>query len=152
MSLLLYIHFIIAPTGAPLNVSVTPVPPDTLSVMWQPPDCQLWNSHRLTNYTLHYSPILTLSQGGEEVSIQVVDGLCFNLTGLTNFTDYRVSVYASNGEGRGPTSQEVVTSLITGESYMARQYMGECKQTFVYQPMPPYIRKACNCPNAPFVR
>ena len=41
-----------------------------------------------------------------------------SLTSLTTFTDYSVSISASNDEGTGPSSDAVIVSLVTGEQNM----------------------------------
>ena len=106
-----------APSGAPLNISVTPSSPTSLSIAWQPPDCPLWNSRLLTKYTLHYHTLPPSPEGGEEMSM-VFGELRSSLTGLTTFTDYSVSISASNDEGTGPSSDAVIVSLVTGEQSM----------------------------------
>ena len=105
-------HFLLstAPEGEPLNVSVVPVPPDALSVLWEPPNCLLWNSRLITSYTVHYTSLASPQQqerGG---------GLQYQLTGLDSFRDYSVWVSASNDQGRGPPSDRVTASLVSGES------------------------------------
>ena len=44
--------------------------------------------------------------------------LRYDITGLTYFTNYSVSISASNSRGRGPNSEEVFASLVTGELAM----------------------------------
>ena len=59
-----------------------------------------------------------------------------SLTGLTPFTNYFIRVAAVNGEGDVGIIRESVDSLCRDDADM---------------PMPPYIRKAYNRPNAAFV-
>ena len=115
-----------APAGAPLNVSVIAVPPDSLSVSWEPPDCLLWNSPLITSYTIHLLS-LSLSQPSEAEET-VEEGLEYELTGLASFIEYSVSVSASNGQGRGPLSQPVAATLITGRT----DYSIELTACFMY--------------------
>ena len=95
-------------------MSVVPVPPDSVSVSWVPPNCLLWNSRLITNYTITYA-YLTSPQQGEEEEVVVGSNLQYQLTGLVSFRDYSVRVSASNGQGRGPPSDRVTVSLVTGE-------------------------------------
>ena len=90
-----------------MNVSVTALPPDTLIVRWEPPDCLLWNSPLITSYTIHIDGAGEEEVGGERRRHQV--------TGLASFTDYSVTVSAGNGQGRGPPSDQVTVTFITGE-------------------------------------
>ena len=90
-----------------MNVSVTTLPPDTLIVRWEPPDCLLWNSPLITSYTIHIN-----GAGEEEVE---GERRLHQVTGLASFTNYSVTVSAGNGQGRGPPSDPVTVSLITGE-------------------------------------
>ena len=100
-----------APEGEPLNVSVVPVPPDALSVLWEPPNCLRGNSRRITSYTIHYTSLASPLQQEEEVG----GGGLLQLTGLDSFRDYSVWVSASNDQGRGPPSDRVTASLVSGE-------------------------------------
>ena len=104
-----------APSGAPLSVSVTPLPPTTLLVSWQPPDCLTWNSPSLT-YTIAYHSLTDEGGRGEEEMVVSVAGgsLQLNLTDLDSLTLYNVSVRAGNGQGSGPARQGVTAIIITG--------------------------------------
>lgn len=104
-----------APSGPPLNVTVIPLPPSTLIVSWQPPDCLTWNSLLLTTYTITYHTITPSQDGGREERQEVIgDYLQYELIDLTSFTDYNVSVNANNDIGNGPGSPTITASLITG--------------------------------------
>lgn len=94
-----------------MNVRVTPSPPSSLDVSWQPPKCLLQNSRNLTNYTLRYRPLPSSQKGG---GMEVVTGLKFTLTGLASFTNYSVSVSANNHKGAGPWSK-VFASIVIGK-------------------------------------
>ena len=111
----LYFLLSIAPEGEPLNVSVAPDPPDALSVLWEPPNCLLWNSRRITSYTVHYTSLASPPQQEEEVREGGL--LKYQLTGLDSFRDYSVWVSASNDQGRGPPSDRVTASLVSGEPF-----------------------------------
>ena len=113
--ILILLSSLSAPSGAPLSVSVTPLPPTTLLVSWQPPDCLTWNSPSLT-YTIAYHSLTDEGGRGEEETVVSVAGGGFqlNLTDLDSLTLYNVSVRAGNGQGSGPASQGVTAIIITG--------------------------------------
>ena len=124
-------------------MSVIAVPPDTLSVSWEPPDCLLWNSPLITSYTIHLLS-LSLSQPSEAEET-VEEGLEYELTGLASFIEYSVSVSAGNGQGRGPLSQPVAATLITGRT----DYSIELTACFMYWVVCKHAVEHCAIHTAP---
>ena len=50
----------------------------------------------------------------------VSGGLTYNLTGLSSFTNYSISVAASNEQGEGSLSEEAYAALVDGKCMRRR--------------------------------
>ena len=95
-----------------------PSSPASLLVSWSPPDCAMWNSRLLTQYSVHYQPLPPSQEVVGVINVDVdEDGVTsVNVTGLTSFTRYGVSVAAQNGKGSGPHSDQLTVAVVDSKS------------------------------------
>lgn len=77
--------------SAPTNLNVIESTPDTLSLSWDEP---VNTSGNIISYTI------TLTPSGRVIVVDGSDGM-FNVTGLTPYTLYTVSVSANTSAGGG---------------------------------------------------
>ena len=102
----------LAPSSAPGPVTGRNVSSSSLEVSWSPPP-QADRNGIITNYTVYYrvkgsdaSPIKSVQTGSSANQI--------NVTGLSIYTEYSISVSASTSAGEGPLSNAI--PVRTGES------------------------------------
>lgn len=87
----------VAPSGPPLNVSLTALSAESLQVTWQ--SISLGNG-QVSSYTIHWGQ--NLSNPG--VLVVQGDAVSHRITGLSPFTIYHARVAASTRGGQGPFS------------------------------------------------
>ena len=80
-----------------------------MTISWDEVPCSGQNGP-ITGYLLYY----TNTTFNDTVNITGGDNRQYNLTGLTPYTNYTVTVIAYNDAGTGPSSSEVIQQ--TGES------------------------------------
>lgn len=89
-----------APPGAPANVQATPAD-QAANISWAAPTDE--GSSSVTSYTVTASPATA-----EPITTQVSGATSTQLTGLTNGTQYAITVAATNSVGTGPASSPAV--------------------------------------------
>ena len=99
----------IAPTLSVNNITISSVEARSMTVSWDKVPCSGQNGP-IIGYLLYY----TNTAFSETVNITGGDNRQYNLTRLTPYTNYTVTVIAYNDGGAGPTSNEVIQE--TGEA------------------------------------
>ena len=90
------------PSSPPQNVTVKSVDPASLMVSWQPP-LEINHNGMITVYVIQYT------RTSEMMSVNVNSGTRqTNISGLTAFVMYSVSVAARNSNGTGPFSNPMM--------------------------------------------
>ena len=93
----------IAPTSSVSNITISSVKARSMTVSWDEVPCSGQNGP-ITGYLLYY----TNTRFSDTVNITGEDNRQFNLTTLTPYTNYTVTVIAYNDGGTGPASKEVI--------------------------------------------
>ena len=98
----------IAPSGPPLNVTLTALSAESLQVMWQHPSVE---NGQISAYTVHWGRDLS---NPTSVAVQG-DALSYRITGTLPYTIYHARVAASTNGGQGPfSSWRTATTLSAG--------------------------------------
>ena len=96
-------HIPIAPTSSVNDVTISSVEARSMTVSWDQVPCSGQNGP-ITGYLLYY----TNTTFSDTVNITGGDNRQYNLTILTPYTNYNVTVIAYNDGGTGPASTEVM--------------------------------------------
>ena len=99
----MFSHISIAPTSSVGNITISSVKARSMTVSWNEVPCFGQNGP-ITGYFLYYSNT-TFS---DTVNITGGDNRQYNLTTLTPYTNYTVTVIAYNDIGTGPLSSVVI--------------------------------------------
>ena len=106
---MLFSHIPIAPTLSVGNITISSVEARSMTISWNEVPCFRQNGP-ITGYFLYY----TNTTFSDTVNIMGVDNRQYNLTTLTPYTNYTVTVIAYNDVGTGPASSEIIQQ--TGEA------------------------------------
>ena len=98
-----------APTSSVSNIIISSVEARSMTVSWNEVPCSGQNGP-ITGYLLYY----TNTTFSDTVNITGGDNRQYNLTTLTPYTNYTVTVIAYNDVGTGPANSEVIQE--TGEA------------------------------------
>ena len=98
-----------APISSVSNITISSVEARSMTVSWNEVPCSEQNGP-ITGYFLYY----TNTTFSDTVNISGGDNRQYNLTTLTPYTNYTVTVIAYNDVGTGPASSEVIQQ--TGEA------------------------------------
>ena len=90
------------PTSSVSNITISSVEARSMTVSWDEVPCSGQNG-LISGYLLYY----TNTTFSETVNITGGDNRQYNLTTLTPYTNYTVTVIAYNDGGTGPTSNEI---------------------------------------------
>ena len=105
----MFSHIFTAPTSSVSNITISSVEARSMTVSWDEVPCSGQNG-LITGYLLYY----TNTTFSDTVNITGGDNRQYNLTTLTPYTNYTVTVTAYNDGGTGPASSEVIQQ--TGET------------------------------------
>ena len=110
----------------PMNVNATATSPTTIQVQWEHPPFM----ETIDHYFISWNPInlpegVILEGGMEEIdcvspntpvlgSVNCTDVTEFNITGLEEYVEYRVTVIASNDVGNSTSGMDVERTLPDG--------------------------------------
>ena len=94
-----------APTGPPLNFTVTPGA-RSMTFSWAPPNATQRNG-MITGYSLSCTP----QTAGGDITMQYTQDGTFPLEGFTPATMYSCSIFASNSQGNGPVASMIIITL-----------------------------------------
>ncbi|KAM8822027.1 protein sidekick-1-like [Synchiropus picturatus] len=92
-----------APSVAPQSISVSPVSPSVMEVSWDTPPPETQNGH-IQGYKLHYWQKNRQNQT-EKVRLVLVPDTRVQLTNLSSYTSYLLTLSAFNTAGDGPPSE-----------------------------------------------
>ena len=98
-----------APTSSVSNITISSVEARSMTISWDEVPCSGQNGP-ITGYLLYY----TNTTFSDTVNITGGDNRQYNLTTLTPYTNYTVTVIAYKEVGTGPAGSEVIQQ--TGES------------------------------------
>ena len=92
-----------APTSSVSNITISSVEARSMIISWGEVPC-LGQNGPITGYLLYYSS----TTSSDTINITGRDNRQYNLTTLTPYTNYTVTVTAYNDDGIGPPSSEVL--------------------------------------------
>ena len=105
----MFSHISIAPTLSVSDITISSVKARSMTVSWDEVPCSGQNGP-ITGYLLYF----TNTTFSDTVNITGGNNRQYNLTTLTSYTNYTVTVIAYNDVGTGPASSEVIQQ--TGEA------------------------------------
>ena len=105
----MFSHISIAPTLSVSDITISSVKATSMTISWDEVPCSGQNGH-ITGYLLYF----TNTAFSDTVNITGRNNRQYNLTTLTPYTNYTVTVIAYNDGGTGQASSEVIQQ--TGEA------------------------------------
>ena len=99
----MYSHISTAPTSSVSNITISSVEARSMTVSWDEVPCSGQNG-LITGYLIYY----TNTTFSDIVNITGGDNRQYNLTTLTPYTNYTVTITAYNDGRSGPGSSEVI--------------------------------------------
>ena len=114
-----------APTGPPLNFTVTPRA-RSMTFSWAPPNVTQRNGV-ITGYSLSCTPLT--AEG--DITMQYTQDGTFTLGGFTPFITYNCSIFASNSQGDGPVASMTIPTDEDCKLPFQFANVSSCRYTYI---------------------
>ena len=102
-----------APT-APRNVTVVDVTRGSITITWLPPDP---TNGMIESYSIEVTPIDN-SHMIPLITVLPMDELVYNISGLMEYINYSIIVFASTDKGQGPRSEAIEVQTLEHREWL----------------------------------
>ena len=103
-----------APT-APRNVTVVDVTRGSITIIWLPPDP---TNGMIESYDIEVTPVDDNSDMIRLITVTPMDELMYNISGLMEYVNYSIIVFARTDKGRGPGSEAIIVQTLEHREWL----------------------------------